>query len=74
MHGEIVVFALPGCKLFLEVTEGIELVRCVEVFVVLAVAAFHLAIVPRSEDLTASRLSSIYINAFTMYSIPHIRS
>ena len=50
-HGEVVVFVLPYRKLFLEVLEGIELVRGVKVFVVLPVAAFDLSVMPWRKDL-----------------------
>ena len=49
-HREIVVFPLPKSKLYLEVLERIELVRGIEIFVVLAVAALNLAVVARGED------------------------
>ena len=45
-----VIFVLPESKLFLEVLEGIEPVRGVEILVVFAMAAFYLPIVPRRED------------------------
>ena len=47
--GEVVVLSLPDGELFLEVREGIELVRSIELLVVLAVTALDLAIVPRRE-------------------------
>ena len=49
-HREVVVFALPDNKLLLVVFKGIELVRGIEVFVVLAVAPLDLPVVSGSED------------------------
>ena len=50
-HGEIVVFVLPGSKLLPVVLEIIELVRSVEILIILPVAAFDLSVMPRREDL-----------------------
>ena len=44
--GEIIVLSLSFGELDLEVGEGIELVGCIILLVVLAVAALDLAIVP----------------------------
>lgn len=46
-HGEIVILPLPDSQLPGEVIEGIEGVAGVELFVVLSVTAFHLAVMSR---------------------------
>ena len=47
-HREIVISSFPHGKLLFEVIKRIEAVQSVELFVVLAVAAFHFAVMPRS--------------------------
>ena len=49
-HGKTIVLFIPNRKLSLEVIKGIELVRGIEVFVVLAVAPLDLPVVSGSED------------------------
>ena len=49
-HREVVVFVLPYGELLAEVVKGIELVRSVEVFIVLAMAALDLAVMARCVD------------------------
>ena len=44
-HGEIVVISVPDNKLFLKIRKGKEGVRSIEIFVILAVTAFHFAVV-----------------------------
>ena len=56
IHGKSVVLALADGELLLEIGKGKELVGSVEVLVVLAVAAFDLAVVSggiRSDELVA---------------------
>jgi hypothetical protein len=50
-HGEGIVLALPDGKLFLKVLERVEFVGGIEIFVVLAVTAFHLSVMSRSIGL-----------------------
>ena len=47
-HGEKIVLSVPDSKLLLEILEGIEAVRSVEILVVLAVAAFNFTVVSGS--------------------------
>ena len=49
-HGKTIVLFIPNRTLSLEVIKGIELVRGIEVFVVLAVAPLDLPVVSGSED------------------------
>ena len=49
-HGKTIVLFIPNRKLSLEVIKGIDLVRGIEVFVVLAVAPLDLPVVSGSED------------------------
>ena len=49
-HGKTIVLFIPNRKLSLEVIKGIELVRGIEVFVVLAVAPLDLPVVSGGED------------------------
>ena len=46
-HGEVVVVSEMNGKLLFEILKGMEAVRRIEVFVVLSVRTFHLAVVPR---------------------------
>ena len=57
-HREIVVFSVPDSKLLLEVAEGKELVIGIKVFIVFAMAALDLAVVPWSEGLNAFVLNA----------------
>ena len=50
-HREVVVFSVPDSKLLLVVVEGKELVVGIKVFIVLAMAALDLAVMPGSERL-----------------------
>ena len=47
-HREIVIGSFPYGKLLFEIFKGIESVRSVKLFIVFAVTAFHLAIMPGS--------------------------
>ena len=57
-HREIVVFSVPDGKLFLEVSEGIELVVGVEILIIFTVTALNLAVMPRRERLDAHMLDT----------------
>ena len=50
--------SVPYSKLFLEVIEGKDLVNGIEVFIVFALAAFDLAVVPWGEGLNAFVLNT----------------
>ncbi len=52
-HGKIIVDSVPDSKLHLEVVEGKELVEGIEVFVVFAVTALDLTVMPGSERFNA---------------------
>ena len=58
-HGEVIVFVLPDSKLFLEVLEGIELARGVEILVVFPV---HKAV-----TLFGCQMYSILLLIFSHY-------
>ncbi len=45
-RGKTVIVSVPDGELFLEISKGKELVWSIGIFVILAVAAFHLAVVP----------------------------
>ena len=60
-HGKMIVSAFTDSELLFEIIKGIEAVRGIEFFVVLAVRSLHLAIVPRriraNEFVTNAKLS-----------------
>ncbi len=63
-HGEIVVLSVPDSKLLLEVFEGKELVVGIEIFIVFAMAALDLAVVPGREGLDAFVLNTKLIQRY----------
>ena len=53
-HGEMIIGSFTNSQLFLEVLERVETVRSIEFFIILAVAAFNLAVMSgrvRSDQL-----------------------
>ena len=63
-HGEVIVLSVPDSKLPLEVAEGKELVIGIKVFIVFAMAALDLAVVPGSEGLDTFVLNTKLIQRY----------
>ena len=63
-HGEVIVLSVPDSKLPLEVAEGKELVIGIKVFIVFAMAALDLAVVPGRERLNAFVLNTKLIQRY----------